>query len=122
MITMRMSAVAAAAAAIMSLGTAQAGPAGPMAATASTADGASLVHKVHGWHRDCQPGPAGWHRHAPGAGRIPCGPPGPVYREPRYDYRAQRREARCAGVYNMCFAQFGRGSPGYYACMRRERC
>jgi hypothetical protein len=106
---------------VMSLGTAQAGPTASIAAD-TVMSGANMVQKVHGWHGDCQPGRAGWHRHAPGAGRIPCGAPRPIYREPRYDYRAQRRESRCAAVYNMCFAQFGRGSPGYYACMRRERC
>ena len=32
----------------------------------------SQIEKTHGWHRTCRRGLNGWHKHAPGAGRIQC--------------------------------------------------
>ena len=32
----------------------------------------SGVEKTHGWHRTCQWGLNGWHRHVPGVGRVQC--------------------------------------------------
>lgn len=103
----------------------QAAPTGMLGA-GDGARGDDSVIKVHGWHYECAPGPGGrWHRHAPGAGWIPCGPrPGygpPAYYPPRPTYRS-RREDFCAVVYNQCYAQFGRGTAPYYACMRSRNC
>jgi hypothetical protein len=39
------------------------------------ASGEGQVLKVHGFHKDCEPGPGGhWHRHG-WKGRVECGPP-----------------------------------------------
>ena len=32
----------------------------------------SGVEKTHGWHRTCQWGLNGWHKHVPGVGRVQC--------------------------------------------------
>jgi hypothetical protein len=32
----------------------------------------SQIEKTHGWHRACHRGLNGWHKHAPGVGRIQC--------------------------------------------------
>lgn len=32
----------------------------------------SIVEEVHGWHRTCQRGLNGYHRHVKGVGRIQC--------------------------------------------------
>lgn len=39
---------------------------------ASGATVADIIQRVHGCHRACARGPAGWHRHGPRCGRIPC--------------------------------------------------
>ena len=90
------------------------------APAAATGD---LVTRVHGFHRHCEWGPAGPHRHEPGYGRIPCGAPGgyappPRYYPPRYP---SARDRHCAVVYNQCFP-LGRGSPAYVGCMRAQGC
>lgn len=33
----------------------------------------SQVEQTHGWHRSCQRGLNGWHKHVRGVGRIQCG-------------------------------------------------
>jgi hypothetical protein len=33
---------------------------------------ATVIQKVHGCHAFCRRGGAGWHRHGPRCGRIPC--------------------------------------------------
>jgi hypothetical protein len=50
--------------------------AAPVAGVADpTAGEASMVHKVHGCHRSCELGPAGWHRHVgPYCARVVCAP------------------------------------------------
>jgi hypothetical protein len=32
----------------------------------------SIIEKTHGWHRTCQWGLNGWHKHVPGVGRVQC--------------------------------------------------
>jgi hypothetical protein len=58
----------------LGLGTALAAPAGGVHDTGP--DGAaSLVLKVHGCHRSCEAGLAGWHRHVgPYCARVACAP------------------------------------------------
>jgi hypothetical protein len=49
---------------------AQAAPIAPVPLGADT----GLITKVHGCHRICELGPAGWHYHAgPACRRVPCG-------------------------------------------------
>ncbi len=56
----------------LSAGAAFAVPSGGMLARKSEA-APSLVEKVHGCHRICRLGPAGWHYHAgPLCVRVPC--------------------------------------------------
>lgn len=115
----------AAAALALSATAATAGPIGPIGAP-STADSESLVIQVHGGHRSCELGPAGWHRHNRFGERITCGP---AYRAappppPRYYYERPRRgpdSDYCAVVYNQCFP-LGRYSPAYMNCMRSRGC
>jgi len=53
---------------------------GSLAATPLTGNAKGLgntaspaaIQKVHGCHAVCRRGPAGWHRHGPRCGRIPC--------------------------------------------------
>ncbi len=44
------------------------------AAGIAAASDVSPVIKVHGWHRSCQLGRYGWHRHSYRYGRVGCGP------------------------------------------------
>jgi hypothetical protein len=61
---------------VLSLGMAPAlaAPAGGVPDTGRTG-AESLVLKVHGCHRSCELGPAGWHRHVgPYCARVACAP------------------------------------------------
>jgi hypothetical protein len=61
-------------AAVLALGIGGAALAAP-APKGVGADSDSLVQKVHGCHRSCELGPAGWHRHAgPLCARVACIP------------------------------------------------
>jgi hypothetical protein len=57
----------------LGIGSAFAAPAGSVKDI--VAGDPSLVHKVHGCHRSCELGGAGWHRHAgPYCARVACIP------------------------------------------------
>jgi hypothetical protein len=56
---------------ILTMGTVGAMPLGaPKGLANGTATDA--IQRVHGCHAVCRRGPAGWHRHGPRCGRIPC--------------------------------------------------
>jgi hypothetical protein len=60
---------------VLALGIGSAFAAPGAGVTDITARNGGLVHKVHGCHRSCELGPAGWHRHAgPYCARIACVP------------------------------------------------
>jgi hypothetical protein len=61
-------------AAVLALGLGGAALAAPAIGTATSPGDASLVQKVHGCHRSCELGPAGWHRHGAYCRRIACVP------------------------------------------------
>jgi hypothetical protein len=64
----------------LGLGSASALPAGGAGSPVLPGATDSLVQKVHGCHRSCQLGPAGWHYHVgPRCRRVVCGvfPGGP---------------------------------------------
>ena len=75
---------------------ANAAPLSPVAPEAT-----SGVELVHGDHRSCRSGPAGWHRHTRGGDRVRCGRSVRVYRtEPSVSIRVgkDRRDGRRDGV------------------------
>jgi hypothetical protein len=57
---------------VLGIGSALAAPSSGLSDIA--AGDTSLVHKVHGCHRSCELGPAGWHRHGAYCRRVACVP------------------------------------------------
>jgi hypothetical protein len=58
----------------LGMASAMAAPAGGMTGL-ETGGNDGLLHKVHGCHRSCELGPAGWHRHVgPYCARVACYP------------------------------------------------
>ncbi len=124
MTTARSILAAAAAAFALSAAQAIAGPLPPVApAEAPSAIEEGLVTQVQG--RMCLVGQPPYQRY------VPCHhlrrDRGHYAPQPRYYAQPQPRyyappPPHCGPVYNMCYAQFGRGSPAYTACMRARGC
>ncbi|MDX2259698.1 MAG: hypothetical protein NW205_12385 [Hyphomicrobiaceae bacterium] len=70
----------------------------------------SLLTPVHGWHTYCAWGPAGYHRHVPGVGRVAC------HRRGGY-----RRYGRCSAWRAECASRWGYGWR-YRRCLRIHGC
>ena len=60
---------------VIALGRGGAALAAPGGTVKDVGAGESMVIKVHGCHRSCEDGPAGWHRHVgPSCTRVACTP------------------------------------------------